>query len=212
MPSIASALLAAAVVFVAIFVGWRVASNWRAISCPPWLAWLVEIDNPFFASTRAKTIIAHLDLKPGMRALDAGCGPGRLTIPMAAKAGPEGRVVALDLSSAMLDRVKRKAQRAGLANIELRQARIGNNELHFGAFDRAVLVAVLGEISNRQTALWEIFDALKPGGILAVAEVIADPHFQRRSKVITLATSVGFRKKRQAGGPLAYVIYFEKPA
>jgi len=211
MPSIASALLAAAVLFVVIFVGWRLASSRYAIPCPPWLAWLVEIDNPFFASTRSKTIIAHLDLKPGMRSLDAGCGPGRLTIPMAAKVGPVGRIVALDLSSAMLDRVKLRAERAKLANIDLRQGRIGNNELHFGAFDRAVLVAVLGEIPNRQAALWEIFEALKPGGILAVAEVIADPHFQRRSKVITLASSVGFRKKRQTGGPLAYAVYFEKP-
>src|SRR5579863_4324561 len=110
MPSIASALLAAAGLFVAIFVGWRLVSNWHAVSCPPWLAWLVEIDNPFFGSARAKSVIAYLDLKPGMRALDAGCGPGRLTIPMAAKVGPAGRIVALDLSSAMLDRVKRKAQ------------------------------------------------------------------------------------------------------
>jgi ubiquinone/menaquinone biosynthesis C-methylase UbiE len=211
MPPIALPLLGGAVLFVVIFMGWRLASNWYAIPCPPWLAWLVEIDNPFFASTRAKTITAHLDLKPGMRALDAGCGPGRLTISMATKVGPRGRVVALDLSSAMLDRVKLRAERARLANIDLRQARIGNNELHFGAFDRAVLVAVLGEIPNRQAALWEIYDALKPGGILAVAEVIADPHFQRRNKVIALATSVGFRKKRQTGGPLAYAIYFEKP-
>jgi 2-polyprenyl-3-methyl-5-hydroxy-6-metoxy-1,4-benzoquinol methylase len=120
MPQIGSGLLGAAVLFVIIFVGWRLASYWYAIPCPEWLSWLVEIDNPFFASSRANTIIAHLDLRPGMSALDAGCGPGRLTIPMAKKVGPTGRIVALDFHAGMLGRVKLKAERAGLTNIDFR--------------------------------------------------------------------------------------------
>jgi ubiquinone/menaquinone biosynthesis C-methylase UbiE len=83
--------------------------------------------------------------------------------------------------------------------------------LHFGSFDRAVLVAVLGEIPDRQAALRDIFGVLKPGGILAVTEVIVDPHFQRRGKVIALASLVGFREKFRTGGRLAYSIYLEKP-
>jgi len=41
-----------------------------------------------------------------------------------------------------------------------------------------VLVTVLGEVPDREAALREIFDALKPGGILSVTEIIFDPHFQ----------------------------------
>jgi len=211
MSQIGSALLGAAVLFVIIFVGWRLASQRYAIPCPEWLSWFVEIDNPVFTSTRASTIIAHLDLRPGMRALDAGCGPGRLTIPMARKVGPSGRIVALDFQAGMLGRVKLKAERANLTNIDFRAAKIGNNEFHFGWFDRAVLVAVLGEIPDRQAALREIFGALKPGGILAITEIIVDPHFQRRGKVIALASLVGFRERFRTGGHLAYSIYFEKP-
>jgi ubiquinone/menaquinone biosynthesis C-methylase UbiE len=205
-------LLGAAVLLVVIFAGWRLASRRWTVPCPSWLSWLVELDNPFFASTRANNIVAHLDLQAGMRALDAGCGPGRLTIPMAQKVGPAGLVVALDLQAEMLGRVKLKAERADLTNIEFHSAKLGSNELQFGSFDRAVLAAVLGEIPDRKAALREIFDALKPGGILVIAEVIADPHFQRHATVIGLASPIGFREKFRNGGRLAYSIYFEKPA
>ena len=211
MPQIGSGLLGAAVLFVIIFVGWRLASHRYKIACPEGLSWLVEIDNPFFTSTRANTIIAHLDLRPGMSALDAGCGPGRLTIPMAREVGPTGRIVALDFQAKMLGRVKLKAERANLTNIVFHIAKLGNDELHFGSFDRAVLVTVLGEIADPHAALREIFGGLKPGGILAVTEVIADLHFQSRGKVIALASRVGFREKSCIGGHLAYSIYFEKP-
>jgi ubiquinone/menaquinone biosynthesis C-methylase UbiE len=173
---------------------------------------MVELDNPLFRNNRADTIVAHLDLRLGMSALDVGCGPGRLTIPIARKVGPTGHVVAIDLQPAMLRRAMARAEAAGLANIEFHQARLGDNTLNFGAFDRAVLVTVLGEIPNQGAALREVFSALKPGGVLAVTEVIADPHFQTRHNVLALASSAGFREKRRTGGRLSYTLYLERPA
>ena len=130
---------------------------------------------------------------------------------MARQVGPAGLVVALDLQEEMLARTKRKAERAGLTNIEFHAVKLGSNELHFGSFDRAVLAAVLGEIPDRKAALKEIFDALKAGGLLAIAEVIADPHFQTRGTVVELARLVGFREKFCSGSRFAYSIYLEKP-
>jgi ubiquinone/menaquinone biosynthesis C-methylase UbiE len=204
--------LLGAAALVVIFVGGWLASRRHTIPCPAWLSWLVEIDNPFFSSTRASTIITHLDLRPGMRALDVGCGPGRLTIPMARKVGPGGRVVALDIQAGMLRRAKAKAERAELANIDFHTIEVTKNKLHFGSFDRVVLAAVLGEIPDQETALRDIFDVLKPGGVLAVAEVIADPHFQRCGRVLALASRIGFCEKKRIGGRLAYSIYLERPA
>lgn len=49
---------------------------------------LLNLDNPFTETNRAAFIINHLDIKTGIKIIDAGCGPGRLTIPAAKKVGP----------------------------------------------------------------------------------------------------------------------------
>ena len=47
--------------------------------------------------------------------------------------------------------------------------------------------------------------------VLAIVEVIFDPHFQTRRTVTNLATSAGFREHGFFGHSLAYVMHFEKP-
>jgi precorrin-6B methylase 2 len=103
---------------------WRLYSRRHEIPCPTWLAWMVESDNPFTKVNRAKTIVEHLNVKPGMSVLDAGCGPGRLTLPLAEAVGPQGSVMALDLQEGMLSRVREKVQNPGLQNVEFLQAEI----------------------------------------------------------------------------------------
>ena len=190
---------------------WRFASNRRSIPCPVWLRWLVELDNPFTETNRANIIVGHLGLQPGMKVLDFGCGPGRLTIPLAEKVGPQGEMVAVDIQPGMLSRAQEKAQAANLKNIQFIQAASGEGRLERNQFDRAVLVTVLGEIPDRGAALKEIFEAIKPGGILSVTEVIFDPHFQSREAVLRFASEVGFREKGFFGKKLAFTLHLEKP-
>ena len=173
---------------------------------------MVELDNPFTKTNRAATIVERLDLWPGMVVLDVGCGPGRLTIPTATRVGSAGSVVAMDIQSGMLQRAREKARAANLTNIEFLQAGVGEGKLGRNRFDRAVLVTVLGEIPNRDAAMREIFDALKPGGILSVTEVIFDPHFQSRQTVARLARTGGFREKAFHGNAIAFTLNLEKPA
>ena len=56
----------------------------------------------------------------------------------------------------------------------------------------------------------EIYQALKPGGILSITEVIFDPHFQSRKSVKQVAGKVGFREVGFFGKRLAYTMHFEK--
>ena len=194
-----------------IAIVWRFSSQRSSIPCPTWLSWLVELDNPFLKNNSAGQIIQHLALKPGMKVLDFGCGPGRLTIPVAKQIGPTGEVTALDIQAGMLQRVRTKALAENLGNIQFIQGGAGERKLGHKQYDRALLVTVLGEIPDRKAVLAEIFDSLKPGGILSVTEVIADPHFQRRESVTSAAKSVGFDESAFFGNRIAYTINFEKP-
>ncbi|MDD1695518.1 MAG: methyltransferase domain-containing protein [Methanoregula sp.] len=195
-----------------ISVVWRFASRRYTIPCPVWMKGL--LDPPFHKgiSTRTQKTIERLDLSPGMNVLDAGCGPGRLSLPIADKIGPQGEVTAIDIQEGMLTEAKKRAQEANLKNIRFLQLGLGNGKLEPDSFDRAVMVTVLGEIPDREAALKEIYDALRPGGILLVEETIRDPHFQSRSTVTRLARGAGFFEKEFSGNRFSYSLSLEKPA
>jgi len=198
-------------IFLFIFIIWGLVSKRQSLPCPVWLSWMVELDNPFTKTNRAEVIIRNLDLQPGMNALDFGCGPGRLTIPMAEKVGTQGKVTAVDMQTGMLQRTQEKAQSKNIKNIRFVQSAAGEGKLGNNQFDRAVLVTVLGEIPDQLPALKELFNAMKPGGVLSITEVIFDPHFQSQSKVWGLAEKVGFQQKAFFGNKLAYTLNLEKP-
>jgi ubiquinone/menaquinone biosynthesis C-methylase UbiE len=182
-----------------------------SIPCPAWLSWFVELDNPFLKNNRTSEIIAHLDLVSGMKVLDFGCGPGRLTIPLAKQIGASGAVTAFDMQPKMLERVRVKANQEKLTNIKFVQGAAGEGKLGKDEYNRALLVTVLGEIPDQKTTLKEILECLKPGGLLSITEVIADPHFQSRKSVTDLAKSAGFIEKGFFGNQISYTIHFEKP-
>jgi ubiquinone/menaquinone biosynthesis C-methylase UbiE len=196
---------------VLVMFAWRFGSRRRSLPCPVWLRWMVELENPFTETNRSHVIVGHLELQPGMTVLDIGCGPGRVTIPIAQQVGPYGTVVAIDLQPGMLRRAQEKAQAANVSNIRFVQAGVGDGKLDVGLADRALLVTVLGEIPNREAALKEVFKALKPGGVLSVTETVFDPHYQRRETVIQLASAAGFREKAFFGNRIAYTVHLEKP-
>jgi ubiquinone/menaquinone biosynthesis C-methylase UbiE len=168
------------------------------------------VDNPL-SRGRTNATLAQLELSPGLHVLDAGCGPGRLSIPIAQAVAPQGQVLALDIQPDMLRRAREKASNASVSNVEFLNAALGGGRLPAATFDRAVLVTVLGEIPDREGALQEIYASLKPGGFLLVNEVMGDPHYQSASKVSDLAEKAGFRAGPVQGRALSYFMRLEKP-
>lgn len=194
--------------FGAVNLWWRYAARHRPLPFPAWMAWLLTLPRLEFGATQ---ILDRLDMQPGMRVLDVGSGPGRLSIPAAQRVGPAGEVVALDIQAAMLHKLQQRAAARGISNIRTVHSPIEAGVLEPESFDRALLVAVLGEVPDREAALREIFAALKPGGILAVTEGLIDPHYQRRATVVQLAEAAGFRLDGAFGGRLMYTLHFSKP-
>ena len=198
-------------IVVIIAVIWRFSSNRTSIPCPAWLGWLVELDNPILRNNSAREIISHLELRPGLKVLDFGCGPGRLTIPIAKQIGLSGTVTAFDTQPAMLERVRVKADLENLGNIEFVHGAAGEGKLGNNQYDRVLLVTVLGEIPDKKIFAKEIIDSLKSGGLLSVTETIADPHFQSRKNVTDVIKEAGFTEKGFFGNKISFTMIFEKP-
>lgn len=173
---------------------------------------VLTLGKPLAWTNWAPVIVKRLDLYSGMAVLDAGCGTGRLAIPVAKQVGDTGEVVAVDLHERALRRARGKSRRTGQSNIEFIRSGITDCSLAHDHFDRALLTTVLGDTLERTAVLKSIFDALKPGGILSVTEIVFDTHFQTRGTVARLAELAGFRLTASFGTPIAYTLHFAKPA
>jgi ubiquinone/menaquinone biosynthesis C-methylase UbiE len=179
------------------------------LPCPWWMSILLE--NPYMNSMAGgAAILDRAGLVPGMRFLDIGCGPGRITIPAAERVGAGGEVVALDVQEKMLEKVKRRIDEHHLSNVRTILSTIAGAELGDDYFDRAILVTVLGEIPNRAEALVKIRSALKPGGLLSITEVIPDPDYLSKKRVRAMCEKAGFTFSGVHGGWVAYTMNFTK--
>jgi ubiquinone/menaquinone biosynthesis C-methylase UbiE len=201
-------ILLLVLVLFAVWMLARLTARFQPRPCPTSLVWL--LDNPLTAGYH-KAILERLELGPGLSVLDAGCGPGLLAVPIARAVGPEGNVVGLDVQEGMLEKARAAAALAHVSNLTFLRAGLGEGRLPAAAFDRAVLVTVLGEIPDRTAALREIYSSLKPGGFLSITEVLPDPDYQPRGTVKRLAQGAGFRVGREFGGFFMFTVNVERP-
>ena len=116
-----------------------------------------------------RRILAGL-VAPGDTVVDFGCGPGFFTLPLAEMVGPSGRVVAVDLQAAMLDRVRRRAEDAGLgARVTLSRCEVDTiGELP--PADAALAFYMVHEVPDVGRFLGEVCGTLKPGGRFLLVE------------------------------------------
>jgi ubiquinone/menaquinone biosynthesis C-methylase UbiE len=202
--------LALAAAFVLLSLGWRWASRRWSIPCPSILAWSLE--SGFFQRFNGtRVVLDRMRLQSGQKVLEIGPGPGRLLIPAARQVLPDGKAVGIDIQPAMIERLKRRANEAGITNLETIVGDATYPHVPEASFDIVFLCTALGEIPDRTAALAQCYLALKPGGRLSITEMFGDPHYQRRSVVRRLAEELGFRFQSVEGGWWLYTARFIKP-
>lgn len=109
-------------------------------------------------------MIDMADVKRGSRVLDVAAGAGDQTLDLAERVGPDGHVLATDLSPAILELARKNAGQAGYANVETLVADGEQLGVEPQSFDAAVCRLGLMFLPDPLLGLREIHRALKPGG------------------------------------------------
>ena len=138
--------------------------TWES-AAPGWAKW----EHIFAASlsTATDVLIDMAGIRPGMRVLDLACGTGSQSIQAAKRVGPNGKVVASDISGAMLEHVRENASRAGLRNIETLECAADDLDETQPPFDASICRMGLMLFPSPPRALEAVRRALKPGACFA---------------------------------------------
>lgn len=204
-------LLAVPAIPVVLFFVARLLKRRYPLPMPVWAANLSDPPIRGLIHPPAK-MPAWLGLASGMDVLEIGPGNGHYTCAAARWVGSEGTVTAADVQPRMLTLVKAREEREGVTNISTRLADAMALPFAVGTFDAAYMIAVLGEVPDELTALRECHRVLRPGGTLALCEMLPDPDFITTRRAVRLARLAGFRVLSRRGLGISYILLLEKPA
>jgi ubiquinone/menaquinone biosynthesis C-methylase UbiE len=125
---------------------------------------------------RTDQLLKALALKRGMVVVDMGAGSGYFSFPMAARVGPKGRILAVDIQKEMLDIIRKRMKTRKVSNIEPVLGTITDPKLPAGKVDLILMVDVYHEFSHPWEMTAAMVKALKVGGKLVFVEYrLEDP-------------------------------------
>lgn len=155
---------------------------------------------------------ALADLEPGETVLDLGSGGGIDVLLSAQRVGPTGKAYGLDMTDEMLALARENKRKAGLANVEFLKGEIEQIPLPAESVDVIISNCVINLSADKDRVFAEAFRVLKPGGRLAVSDVVVRgevPPEIRRSVELWIGCVAGALQEREYRGKLAAAGFVE---
>ncbi|MBN1574328.1 MAG: class I SAM-dependent methyltransferase [Deltaproteobacteria bacterium] len=129
-----------------------------------------------------ENVLKEVNIEPGFRVLDFGCGPGSYSVCAARLVGRKGKIYAADIHPLAIESVTKRAKRAGLNNIETIQTNC-KTRLPDNCIDVVFLYDVFHGFGEPERFLKEFHRVLKPGGVLSFSD-----HHLKGEKIIQAVT------------------------
>jgi arsenite methyltransferase len=157
-------------------------------------------ENAVRASLGCGNPTALIDLRPGETVLDLGSGGGIDVLLSAKRVGPTGKAYGLDMTDEMLALARENQRQAGAANVEFLKGEIEYIPLPDNSVDVILSNCVINLSANKDRVLAEAFRVLKPGGRLAVSDVVVRgeaPDAVRQSMLLWVGCIAGAMEENE---------------
>ncbi|HLJ46529.1 MAG TPA: class I SAM-dependent methyltransferase [Bryobacteraceae bacterium] len=160
-----------------------------------------------------------IGIQKGMVVADVGAGTGFISLKIAERVGPTGKVYANDIQPEMLDRLRQNAKRANVTNVETVLGSETDPKLPAGKIDLIIMVDVYHEFARPQEMLDNMRAALKPDGRLVFLEYkkedpsipIRPEHKMSTSEVKIEVEAEGYKLDKVIDTlPRQHIIFFRK--
>jgi ubiquinone/menaquinone biosynthesis C-methylase UbiE len=160
-------------------------------------------------------VFGLLGIKPGMRVADIGAGSGYYTMMLARAVGPQGEVIAEDITPGYLAALQKRVLKAKLGNVKVGLGEEHDPRLPARVLDAAVLIHMYHEIAQPYALLFNLATAMKPESVVGIVD-LDRPTVEHGTPPQLLRCELAAVGYREAGfhtlkGGVGYLAIFKPP-